>query len=128
MSEEKSQKEFEEVFAELFRETQEQLNSLPLQYVLDDNGEPMKAKNYCENLRLWEKNHRKDMHIVAKTMMGDYLVSTVFLFVDHGWGGHVPILWETMVFKGSNAVDLDCERCGGSREQAEAQHKRVVKR
>lgn len=37
-------------------------------------------------------------------------VSTVFLGIDHSFGGNVPILFETMIFGGSQ--DGYQERCG----------------
>jgi hypothetical protein len=46
--------------------------------------------------------------------------------MDHQWGEGPPILWETMVFGGP--MDQEQDRCGGSREQAEAMHAHMVKR
>lgn len=37
---------------------------------------------------------------VAKTNIGEVRVSTVFLGLDHGFGGGKPLLFETMVFNG----------------------------
>ena len=42
--------------------------------------------------------------IIARTQVGDAFVSTVFLVIDHGLG-KVPVLWETMVFEGDEAVE-----------------------
>jgi len=36
--------------------------------------------------------------VVAKTKVADWEVSTVFLGLDHSFGGPPPVLWETMVF------------------------------
>lgn len=38
--------------------------------------------------------------IVAKTQVGDAEVSTVFLGIDHSYGGGAPLLFETMIFGG----------------------------
>lgn len=42
---------------------------------------------------------------VAKTVVGDAEVSTVFLAVDHAFWGSTPVLFETMVFGGENDGD-----------------------
>lgn len=37
---------------------------------------------------------------IMRTYYGKYLISTIFLIIDHGFGvSESPILWETMVFK-----------------------------
>ena len=47
---------------------------------------------------------------VAKDMVGLFLVSTVFLGIDHNfYGDGPPLLFETMVFH-DNLVDLFCDR------------------
>ncbi len=68
----------------------------------------------------WYENGNN--RIVAKTQLGHRLVSTVFLALDHAFGGGPPILWETMVFPNCDQM----ERCAGSREQAEAMHAKWV--
>jgi hypothetical protein len=51
-----------------------------------------------------------DRH-VAKSLVGDHLVSTVFLGIDHQWFDGPPILFETMIFgPGSTALDYQT-RC-----------------
>ena len=47
-------------------------------------------------------------------------VSTVFLGLNHNWGSGPPIYWESMAFGGSMNMEMD--RCSGSREQALAMH------
>ncbi|GAC1503365.1 MAG: hypothetical protein NVS1B10_08430 [Candidatus Saccharimonadales bacterium] len=63
--------------------------------------------------------------VVAKTMVEDVEVSTVFLAIDHAFGGKPPLLFETMVFGGK--LHEDIRRCT-TWEQAEDQHKQMVKR
>lgn len=47
----------------------------------------------------WEDPNR----IVGQTEVGDSRVSTVFLCLDHRFGGDgPPVLWETIVFGGLN--------------------------
>lgn len=42
-----------------------------------------------------------DRH-VARDKIGRVSVSTVFLGLDHSFGGGTPILWETMIFGGEH--------------------------
>jgi hypothetical protein len=125
---------------------------------LDDKGEPVRIGNIdaymahvlkCggENKAAGLWGHPKQ--VVARSLVGNFKVSTVFLFLDHNWDPKgKPLLWETMAFrfdktktmKETNAARVrlglqprkptawdsytgeDIWRCGGSREQAEAQH------
>ena len=58
---------------------------------------------------------------VAKSNVGDYWVSTVFLGLDHQWEDNgPPLLFETMVF-GKGPLDERQERCT-TWEEAEAMH------
>lgn len=48
---------------------------------------------------------------VAQTTVGQVWVSTVWLGVDHGFGGGPPIIFETMAFvRGVSYADLLCYR------------------
>ncbi len=89
-------------------------------YILDSCGEPINEPDIMK----WAKWFDSSDRIVKQETINGIKVSTVFLSIDHGWGRQEPILWETMCFGGS--MDNDCERCGGSREQAEAMHARMV--
>ena len=62
---------------------------------------------------------------VALTTIGESLVSTVFLGLDHSFGVGPPILFETMVFDGP--LDQEQDRCT-TWEQAEAMHAEMCKR
>ncbi len=61
---------------------------------------------------------------VAHDTINGARISTVFLGIDHGFGGR-PLLFETMVFEGE--LDGVCERCE-TYEQAEAMHAEVCER
>jgi hypothetical protein len=50
-----------------------------------------------------------DSKFVAQTVVGDKRVSTVFLGLDHGFGG-TPKFFETMVFGLTDFNDEYCER------------------
>jgi hypothetical protein len=60
--------------------------------------------------------------IVAADKVGGVRVSTVFLGIDHNFGDGLPLIFETMAFRGGTWDELYCERCG-TWEEAEAQHK-----
>ena len=61
--------------------------------------------------------------IVAKDKFGDVEVSTVFLGLDHNWGGGEPLLFETMIFGGEYA---DYQKRCSTWEQAEKMHKDAI--
>jgi len=52
------------------------------------------------DLRTWAKSIEGNHHVADETI-GEARVSTVFLGLDHSFGGPVPILFETMVFGGA---------------------------
>jgi hypothetical protein len=54
-------------------------------------------------------------------------VSTVFLGIDHSFGGPVPILFETMVFPAGSWADEFCDRYA-TWDEAAAGHAEVVRK
>ena len=44
--------------------------------------------------------------VVAKTTIGDSEISTVWLGIDHNWGGGPPLIFETLVFGGALADEM----------------------
>jgi hypothetical protein len=82
---------WEELWAELTRTTY--LGC----YILDEDGQPVP----CQDLRAWAEwrvDHREQAR-VSRTEVGARTVSTVFLWIDHGWGEGPPVLWETAIFE-----------------------------
>jgi len=63
-------------------------------YVLDADGQPVEV----EDIREWGVWYQTAERRLARDVVGPYIVSTVFLGLDHQWGGGPPVLWETMVF------------------------------
>jgi hypothetical protein len=61
---------------------------------------------------------------VAQTEIGATWVSTVFLGLDHAFGGPPPMLFETMIFTDGDPEDFQ-RRCS-TWDQAEAQHAAAV--
>jgi len=70
-------------------------------YILNEKGKPVEEADLFK-WAAWFENAR-EQRIVAKTQIGDLLVSTVFLGMDYSFEkSSVPILYETMVFVGSD--------------------------
>lgn len=73
-------------------------------YKLAEDGKtPIPVKDVLEWAKFFED---KEKRIVKQDHFGDVMVSTVFLGMDHGFSfsqgpGYRPVLWETMVFNGS---------------------------
>jgi hypothetical protein len=76
----------------------------------------------CDDLMWWAWWMEKADRQVRDSMQGDVRVSTVFLGLDHGFGGR-PKLFETMVFVGH--AEQGCERYS-TWDEAEAGHARWV--
>lgn len=63
---------------------------------------------------------------LAKDQVGDLLVSTVWLGLDHAFGGEgPPMIFETMVLN-PDYSDIYCERYG-TEDEALAGHKRILR-
>jgi len=89
-------------------------------YVLGPDGEPLHVRDVLIWAAWFETADRR----VALTDVGPGYVSTVFLGLDHGWGGGPPLLWETMIFN-VPGVDADHRRYT-SRPDAIAGHADMV--
>src|SRR6185436_5755923 len=83
-------------------------------YILDENHNLVKTD--IETWAAWfeGKNRlvKKDKAIVKidGINVGEITVSTIFLGLDHAFGGESPMLFETMVFGGP--IDQAQDRCG----------------
>jgi hypothetical protein len=72
-------------------------------YTLDAEGNPI----LCEDAVAWGEWMRDEAaRRVALDEDDSLAVSTVFLGMDHSWGGGPPVLWETMVFRDGEEVDV----------------------
>lgn len=79
----------------------------------------------CNDLNEWMKFHQSEQKFVEKTLIGDVLISTVFLGRDYGVDSSGDrIFFETMIFGGEN--NEDAEQCS-TYEQAKAQHAEAIK-
>lgn len=77
----------------------------------------------CNDSLTWAKDFENTDRRVVQEYIGEYLISTVFLGLNHAFDDGPPQLFETMVFKGSES-DLLCGRCA-TWDEALAQHARV---
>lgn len=69
-------------------------------YKLADDG---RTPVPVDELLLWGAWFETEDRIVARDTIGDSMVSTVFLGIDHNFFGEgEPILWETLVFGGAH--------------------------
>ena len=68
-------------------------------YILNNNNKPIPA-SITEAADWLEEG--SDRRTVKRDEIGDILVSTVFLGLDHAWDSNVPVLWETMIFGGEH--------------------------
>lgn len=86
-------------------------------YILNEDSEPEPV----DDIVYWAKfMERADHRTVGRTVRGKVAVSTVFLGVDHGFGNHRKLLFETMIF-GHPLYDQYQTRCSTWRE-AEDMH------
>ena len=87
-----------------------------------EHGEPVPCPTLEVFTRWFEKNGKE--RAVAKDSVGNEVVSTVFLGIDHSCTRDgPPVLWETMVFGSDNEV---VQRYT-SLKDAKSGHKEVVK-
>ena len=108
----------------------------PVLYICNEEGIPvaLRERNRHEVLR-WGEFMEKSENKIVKRSRGSNgrVVSTVFLGVDYAFQGP-PVVWETMVFhekpeaEDQSWMDLDCDRCAGNREQAEAMHEKMCRK
>lgn len=79
----------------------------------------------CDDVIKWAEWFEKADRHVAKEIVGEATISTVFLGIDHRWNGPKPVLFETIVFGGP----LDQEQVHYCTwDEAEAGHKKMVER
>ena len=77
------------------------------------------------NKHEWSNWFEKADRIVAKDTVENSRISTVFLGLDHSFGEGPPLLFETLVFDGPLADEMERYRTW---EEAEAGHIKMVER
>lgn len=61
-----------------------------------------KEPKQVDDIMEWAKSFEGSNRTVEKTTIGDVDISTVFLGLDHSFGGGEPLLFETMIFGGDD--------------------------
>lgn len=92
-------------------------------YILDDDNNAIP----CEDLHTWGK-WMEDFTLRCvgfKEISNNVLVSTVFLGLDHNFGGSLPMLFETVVFGGPHNMEM---RRYSTWVEAEKGHEATVNR
>jgi hypothetical protein len=89
-------------------------------YILNDDKSVTGPVEFTEAKDFFEDKNR----FLFSTSIGKLRISTVFLGLDHSFGGSTPVLFETMVFYGSYS-DVMCDRYT-TYEQAKRGHWRHV--
>jgi len=91
-------------------------------HMYDRDGSPISVEE-------WSRLHNDRQYIrIGETTIGNYVVSTVWLGIDHSWDKGRPVIFETMVFTSSAwtadrsdpdrdpLLELDCVRYSTERE------------
>lgn len=80
----------------------------------------------CGNWLRWAMWFEKADRRVARDVLADGAVeiSTVFIGLDHQWGDGPPLIFETMIFGGSENYSMDRY---STWDEAEAGHARMLK-
>lgn len=87
-------------------------------YILIEH-EPIRVPD--DDMLLWADWMAAGNRIVKREEVGPYLISTVFLGLDHNFSEHgPPLLFETMIF--CDGESLDYQRRCSTWAEAEAQH------
>ena len=91
----------------------------------DKNDQPITGKDACF---VWAKQleDSKDRIVRQQTTWLGFWVSTVWLGLDHSFGGGKPLIYETMVFRGSSG-DIDMKRYSTRKEAVEGHRQMFLK-
>lgn len=92
-------------------------------YILNENGEPVTEPDTLKWAR-WFETHDRHVAYDECSRPKKVRISTVFLGIDHSFGGEKPVLWETMIFGGPHD---QYQKRYTSIEDARRGHARAVK-
>jgi len=77
------------------------------------------------DLEEWVNVMSQDRRVAFTDLGNGYIISTVFLGLDHNWGEGTPLLFETMVF---SAEEDEYMQRYTTWEQARRGHKKTMQR
>lgn len=100
-------------------------------YILDKKGNPVEEPDLFKWAD-WVETSGKSRIVKQTHISGKYLVSTVFLALDHSfvYGGNVPpILYETMTFSDNEELpdEIELQNRYSTKAEALEGHKQAVK-
>lgn len=95
-------------------------------YILNADKTVVSTNNFEEWVSWFEKPSNRS---VSKTKIGEFIVSTVFLGIDHGFwkSSSKPVLFETMIYKEKDRSFLDYQKRYSSYEEALNGHKNAIR-
>jgi hypothetical protein len=74
-------------------------------YILDENHQLVPAGDLIKWANFFENNSARR---VGRTKINGLVVSTVFLGIDHSFGGYgPPLFFETMIFRGTPNAEIE---------------------
>ena len=75
----------------------------------------------------FRKDFNWETRFDLKTEIGDYIVSTVDLGIDHSFGFGEPLYYETMIFEKNYRNSLDYQERYSTEKEARKGHKKAIK-
>lgn len=61
---------------------------------------------YTNDIDEWLKGLQDETRILKRENIGDILISTIFLGLNHDLFSEIPILFETMAFKDGKTIEM----------------------
>lgn len=95
-------------------------NEMDKKYILNEQGEPVVENDFEK----WAEDLDNPARLVKEEKVGNAIIETTFQGFDILPNDN-PVLWKTVVFGG--IYDYKTITCEGSREQAEAMHRKAVR-
>lgn len=92
-------------------------------YYLLEGKTPVKVAD-CLTWATSPKNTAETRRVNLTKLDDEVTISTVFLGLDHSWGGGPPLLFETMIFGGPHS---DYQERYSTWDEAEEGHMKAVK-
>jgi hypothetical protein len=78
-----------------------------------------------DSVEEWGRQFETTDRRVIVEEIGAYIISTVFVGVDHLFGGELPLIFETIIFPTGTVDEIYCDRCGTWQEAVDM-HERAV--
>lgn len=96
----------------------------PYYYLLE--GKEIKGVSFDEYLKYASDENILLNKKIKRDIINGYLVSTVFLFIDHGVFEEKPVLFETMIFNMSNYTIVNYQERYSTYDESLEGHERAI--